>query len=173
MKASTGLLMAYSTNMPASARRHLIAADRLNAGARRDVAGYLYGIAAECAIKAMMIDAGYRPLIDRRNDLFFLHFPELRTALLNTPPRHNTCRRYRTKNLGAAKKDRSGTIRTNIQGPSGGAVVTARERGGGAGSPRGWHRRSNATALARRCAVQARPSPTFASHRLILRDLAL
>jgi IS5 family transposase len=44
---------------------------------------------------------------------------------LHSPPRHNTCRFYRTKNLGAAKKDRSGTIRTNIQGPSGSAVVAA------------------------------------------------
>ena len=31
---------------------------------------------------------------------------------LALPPRHNTCRLDRTKNLGAAKKDRSGTIRT-------------------------------------------------------------
>jgi alkanesulfonate monooxygenase SsuD/methylene tetrahydromethanopterin reductase-like flavin-dependent oxidoreductase (luciferase family) len=48
-----------------------------------------------------------------------------RLIIHGIPPRHNTCRLYRTKNLGAAKKDRSGTIRTSIQGPSGSAVAAA------------------------------------------------
>lgn len=75
--------MAFATDMPAAARRHLQAADTLAAGHRRDVAGYLYGIAAECAVKAMMIDAGFRPSTDahRREDPFFAHFPQLRTML--------------------------------------------------------------------------------------------
>jgi hypothetical protein len=75
--------MAFSINMSAAARRHLMAAEELAAGRRRDVAGYLYGIAAECAIKAMMVDAGLRPSPDpsRRHDPFFAHFPELRTML--------------------------------------------------------------------------------------------
>ena len=75
--------MTFPPNMAASARRHLDAADKLNVGHRRDVAGYLYGIAAECAIKAMMLEAGIRPTDDRSNDPFFLHFPHLRTTLLN------------------------------------------------------------------------------------------
>lgn len=75
--------MAFPVNMPAAARRHLQAAESLSQGHRRDVAGYLYGIAAECAIKAMMLDIGLRPTVARRDDPFFLHFPELRTALLN------------------------------------------------------------------------------------------
>ncbi|XXF77157.1 HEPN domain-containing protein [Myxococcaceae bacterium GXIMD 01537] len=69
--------MAFTPNMTAAARRNLEAADALAEGARRDVAGYLYGIAAECAIKAMMANV---PLT-RRDDAFFAHFPELRTLL--------------------------------------------------------------------------------------------
>ncbi len=74
--------MTYSPDMKSAARRHLFAADILyQDGRRRDVAGYLYGIAAECAIKAMMIDAGQRPIEDRKDDPFFAHFPQLRTML--------------------------------------------------------------------------------------------
>jgi hypothetical protein len=36
----------------------------------------LYGIAAECAAKAMLVDIGIR-----RDDLLFSHFPELRTLI--------------------------------------------------------------------------------------------
>ena len=75
--------MAYAINMAAAARRHLEAANILASGHRRDVAGYLYGIAAECAIKAMMLEAGMRPMSDRRSagDPFWAHFPELRSIL--------------------------------------------------------------------------------------------
>jgi hypothetical protein len=70
--------MAFSRNMPAAARRHLDAADRLGPdGVRKDVAGYLYGIAAECAIKAMMEKLPYA----RDLDAFYEHFPRLRTLL--------------------------------------------------------------------------------------------
>lgn len=75
--------MAFSPNMKAAAQRHLNAAEELNIGHRRDVAGYLYGIAAECAVKAMMIEAGFRPT-GVRGDPFHLHFPHLRTALLDS-----------------------------------------------------------------------------------------
>jgi hypothetical protein len=67
--------------MPAAARRHLEAADALVGGVRCDVAGYLYGIAAECACKAMMLDVGMRPSDNRRDDPLHAHFPELRTLL--------------------------------------------------------------------------------------------
>ena len=78
--------MAYTPDMPAAARRHLEAANALVDGPRHDVAGYLYGIAAECAIKALMSDAGMRPLHDnRRDDPFYAHFPELRTLLRDAP----------------------------------------------------------------------------------------
>lgn len=50
---------------------------------KRDVAAYLYGIAAECALKELMRQAGIRPLPRerRRDDPFYMHFPELKTAL--------------------------------------------------------------------------------------------
>jgi len=76
--------MAYKPNLPAAARRHLDAAEALyESGNRRHVAGYLYGIAAECALKAMLQEAGQRPLGSdkRRHDPFYAHFPELKTQL--------------------------------------------------------------------------------------------
>lgn len=78
--------MTYTPDLPAAARRHLEAADALE-HKRRDVAGYLYGIAAECAVKAMLLDAGRRPLAPeaRRDDPHYMHFPELRTALRDAP----------------------------------------------------------------------------------------
>ncbi|WP_148273525.1 hypothetical protein [Stigmatella aurantiaca] len=69
--------MAFTPNLPAAARRHLEAAEELVTGTRQDVAGYLYGIAAECAVKAMMENI---PLV-RRDEAFYAHFPELRTIL--------------------------------------------------------------------------------------------
>ena len=75
--------MVYQHDLPAAARRHIEAADSLVDGRRYDVAGYLYGIAAECAIKSMMLDIGMRSLTleRRRDDPFYAHFPELRTML--------------------------------------------------------------------------------------------
>jgi hypothetical protein len=73
--------MAFAIDMRAAARRHLQAADKLM-GCRKDVAGYLYGIAAECAVKAMMQEAGLRSRSAvRRDDPYYQHFPELRTIL--------------------------------------------------------------------------------------------
>ena len=66
--------MAFDIDMPAAARRNLGAADHLDSGG---VAGYLYGIAAECAIKAMMVGVPSA----RRDDLLYLHFPDLRIQL--------------------------------------------------------------------------------------------
>lgn len=82
--------MAYSVNFQISARRHFLAAESLyslsSPGAQppaRAVAGYLYGVAGELAVKRMMITSGMRPLESRprRDDPFYMHFPELKTAL--------------------------------------------------------------------------------------------
>lgn len=77
--------MQYPPDMPAAARRHLSAADALNSpNGRYDVAGYLYGIAAECAVKAMMLDTRLWPDPDpanRAGSPYFEHFPHLRTML--------------------------------------------------------------------------------------------
>ena len=69
--------MAFDHNLPKAAFRNLEAAEILANGTRRDVAGYLYGIAAECAVKAMVEDVPHL----RRDEIFFAHFPELRTLL--------------------------------------------------------------------------------------------
>lgn len=76
--------MGYPLRYAESARRHKQAADALFDGPRKEVAGYLYGIAAECAVKQLMSDSGMRPLGDseRREDAFYAHFPSLKTMLL-------------------------------------------------------------------------------------------
>ncbi|WP_116744867.1 hypothetical protein [Janthinobacterium sp. 78] len=75
--------MKYTLNLPDSARRHFAAAEELIKTDRSDVAGYLYGIATECAVKAMMLQAGIKPLpaAQKRDDPFFQHYPQLQSAL--------------------------------------------------------------------------------------------
>lgn len=84
--------------MASAARRHLEAGEQLNGTARKDVAGYLFGIAAECALKQMMLNSGMRPKPreQRREDPFFAHFEELRTMVRdNASGRlHTELRRY-------------------------------------------------------------------------------
>ena len=50
------------------------------------VAGYLFGLAGELAVKQMMSASGMRELSSshRRDDPFFAHFPELKTHLART-----------------------------------------------------------------------------------------
>jgi hypothetical protein len=76
--------MSYAIDLAKAARRHLEAAqllDRDPPQGRRDVAGYLYGVAAECALKQIMRKSGMPPQQNKRDDPFFLHFPDLKTAL--------------------------------------------------------------------------------------------
>lgn len=75
--------MDYNKNMRTAANRHFEAAEQLVGGHRKDVAGYLYGISAECAIKEIMLRSGMRPLDarDRRDDPFYAHFEVLKTLL--------------------------------------------------------------------------------------------
>lgn len=80
--------MAYALDLPSAARRHRDAAlllDQDSPAGKRDVAGYLFGIAAECALKELMRKVGIRPLPPerRRDDPFYMHFPDLKTALLD------------------------------------------------------------------------------------------
>ena len=76
--------MAYSHDYQISARRHLKDAEPLyalnTAGAQpgaKAVAGYLYGLAGELAVKRMMIQSGMRPLAAI---LFRYEAPELADA---------------------------------------------------------------------------------------------
>lgn len=72
--------MSRTPNMPVAARRNLAAADVLPE-TRYHVAGYLYGLAAECAVKAMMEELGIRSKsTDRRSDPYYQHFPVLLSA---------------------------------------------------------------------------------------------
>lgn len=82
--------MPYRKNLPVSARRHLRAADELHAAASAGsqpgcsaVAGYLFGLSGELAVKAIMRSSGMMPLSaqERRDDPFYAHFPELKTRL--------------------------------------------------------------------------------------------
>lgn len=70
--------MPFTIDMPGSARRHLEAAEALPE-VRFDIAGYLYGLAAECAVKAMLLELGLRPRTQDqcREDPFYQHFPAL------------------------------------------------------------------------------------------------
>jgi len=76
--------MAYRIDLKNSAIRHFEAGEHLCLNSRRkDVAGYLFGIAAECAVKEIMRRMGMLPLENRRDDPFYAHFPELKTMLRN------------------------------------------------------------------------------------------
>jgi hypothetical protein len=73
----------FNSNMRAAAYRHQDAAERLHEGARKDVAGYLYGLAVECGIKALMLDLGMKPTTSasKGDDPFYAHFGRLKTML--------------------------------------------------------------------------------------------
>ena len=80
--------MAYTMNLVDAARRHLDAANCLHdcepPCRRRDVAGYLYGIAAECALKEIMRRSHNWRQRERNDDPFYAHFPHLKTMLRDT-----------------------------------------------------------------------------------------
>lgn len=84
--------MAYRKDLANSARRHFKAAENLNGSALpgaqpgcQAVAGYLFGLSGELAVKAMMQDSGMSPLSpeQRRDDPFYSHFPDLKSRLLD------------------------------------------------------------------------------------------
>ncbi len=73
----------YGRDMRASAHRHINAAELLLETHRKDVAGYLLGWAAECALKYMMQKAGIKelPLSQRQSDPYYAHFEGVKTLL--------------------------------------------------------------------------------------------
>lgn len=82
--------MAFTQNVKKSAGRHFRAAQILyqQTGPGEQpgcaaVAGYLFGIAGELAVKELMRSSGMVPLPEahRRDDPFFAHFPALKTML--------------------------------------------------------------------------------------------
>lgn len=73
----------YVPDTTKAAHRHWDAAEALP-DTNRGVAGYLYGLAAECAVKAIMEQEGLRPSMRRIDgDPFYSHFPKLQDALLD------------------------------------------------------------------------------------------
>lgn len=82
--------VAYRQDFVNAARRHFRAATELHAvtaaGSQPGcsaVAGYLFGLSGELAVKAMMRDSGMVPLasVSRRDDPYYAHFPELKERL--------------------------------------------------------------------------------------------
>lgn len=81
--------MAYTRDVRTAASRHFRAAQVLYGQAGpgdqpgcKAVAGYLFGIAGELAVKELMRASGMMPSgLDRRDDPFFAHFPALKTML--------------------------------------------------------------------------------------------
>lgn len=68
--------------MRAAAFRNLLAGEILDGTDRRDRAGYLYGWAAECGLKALMLRLGMKESVDKdRGDPFWAHFPELKQSI--------------------------------------------------------------------------------------------
>jgi hypothetical protein len=85
--------MAYRIDIKSAARRHFNAAQELygvTGGGKQPgckaVAGYLFGLAGELALKEVMRDSGMTPLppADRRDDPYYAHFPHLRSMLAGT-----------------------------------------------------------------------------------------
>ena len=82
--------MTYQQNLSKSAHRHFQAAELLYADMtvhrkHKPVAGYLYGIAGELAVKKLMQKSGIKELDkkERRSDPYYKHFPELKTLIFN------------------------------------------------------------------------------------------
>jgi hypothetical protein len=85
--------MVYERNLGKSAHRHFEAAELLYADMavhrnHKPVAGYLYGIAGELAVKKLMQKSGIQEdTTGHRGGPYYAHFPELKTLLRNAEGR--------------------------------------------------------------------------------------
>lgn len=75
------IMSQFTPNMTKAANRNWDAAERLRKAAAPDrtTVGYLYGIAAECAIKALFREISWTT--DSRDGPVYAHFPSLKTKL--------------------------------------------------------------------------------------------
>jgi hypothetical protein len=66
-----------------AAYRNLEIAESSYSSGQKDVSGYLFGIAGECALKEVMMASGFKPLPkeQRRDDPFYAHFEEIKAML--------------------------------------------------------------------------------------------
>lgn len=83
--------MAYRQDLQNAARRHFRAATELHdialPGSQpgcKAVAGYLFGLSGELAVKEIMRDSGIAPSGSRFDDPYYAHFPELKERLKDT-----------------------------------------------------------------------------------------
>ena len=67
-------------DMASAARRHYDDGVRLESASRHDNAGYHFGFAAECSVKAALMKQGIRG--ENNDRVLFLHFPALRETAL-------------------------------------------------------------------------------------------
>ena len=72
--------MPFTQDMEAAALRHGDAAQQLDRANARAEAAYLFGLAAECAVKAMML-ALHVPVGGTQPDPYYAHFPSFKTAV--------------------------------------------------------------------------------------------
>jgi hypothetical protein len=72
--------MNFEGNLSAATKRHMRDGDYLLEGKRWDNAGYHYGIAAECALKAAMkkVNIPVKEFDANGKDAYFAHFPDLK-----------------------------------------------------------------------------------------------
>ncbi len=83
-----GSFVAYSQDLKSAARRHLRAAQLLYEGIApgvqpggKAVAGYLFGLAGELALKQIMSSSGMGGKDAPKDGPFYAHFPKLKTLL--------------------------------------------------------------------------------------------
>jgi hypothetical protein len=90
----------YNVRMREAAFRHNEAAEALPAD-RKDVAGYLFGLAVECAMKQLMITLGVPGAQEPRGPTnpYFAHFATLKTLLRDDEHarRHKDLRKFTEK----------------------------------------------------------------------------
>lgn len=73
--------MGFTIDMTQAANRQLDAANALDGNQKQPVAAYLYGLAAECAVKAMLKRLGVQEPKERTGP-YYAHYPDLRGELL-------------------------------------------------------------------------------------------
>jgi hypothetical protein len=82
--------MAYGKDLSGAARRHFAAANHLHESHKTNhnpgycaIAGYLFGLAGEMALKELMRASGMLPgtSAPQKDDPFYAHFPTIKTLL--------------------------------------------------------------------------------------------
>jgi hypothetical protein len=86
--------MAYTSDLVASAKRHFRDGESLLKAKSAQHAGYHFGFAAECALKSILFRHQIPLPAERRDNPFWVHFPDLRTILIRDGKGRLTQRLY-------------------------------------------------------------------------------